>query len=83
MKEWKQQWEAAPLSDDEVKRPSILGYTGCSLQNDEHSYWIIFNSCVSFYNGPDIITKKDENRQMEQWLIATGPGEVKEFAGPF
>ncbi|NOT51246.1 MAG: hypothetical protein HOP10_08205 [Chitinophagaceae bacterium] len=79
MKSWKQQWEAAPLSDEEVKRPSILGYTGCFLQNEEHSYWIIYNGCVSFYDSKTVISKRDDNRQMELWLLNTGPDEVSKL----
>ena len=77
MQEWKKQWNEAAFSDKEAQRPSILGYTGCLLQNDEHSYWIIFNGCVSFYEGKNISSRKDEGRRMERWLIDTGPEEVK------
>lgn len=77
MKKWKQQWEAAPRSDDQAGRLSKLGYTGCLLKYEEHSYWIIFNGCVSFYDNDTVSSKRDADRQMEIWLLSTGPDEVK------
>lgn len=77
MKEWNAQWDEAPLSDNKVERPAILGYTGCLLQNEEHSYWIIYNGCLSFYSGDKMICKIDEGRQLERWLLNTGPEEMK------
>ena len=78
-KNWMVLWKHAPLSDTEVKTPSILGYTGCSLQYDEHSHWQLHNGCVSFYEKETVFSKKDEDRQMEMFLLNTAPEEVKEI----
>ncbi len=77
MKSWMQQWEEASYSDSEVQRPPVLGYNGCRLQKDEHSYWIICNSYVSFYGTNTVINKRDDDRRMELWLLHTAPGEIK------
>lgn len=78
--EWKKQWQEAVHSDQQAGRLSVLGYTGCLLQNDEHSYWIIFNGTVSFYEKDIVINKKDAHQQMEQWLLSTAPDEVRKIA---
>jgi hypothetical protein len=74
---WKEQWNEAPFSAVEVNRPAVLGYTGCQLQLNEHSYWIISNGCVSFYDGATVVNKKDDGRKMESWLLRTGPEDVR------
>jgi hypothetical protein len=78
-KSWMQLWEQASLSDTEAERVSTLGYTGCKLQFDEHSHWYLYNGCVSFYEGGKIVSKKDEGRKMELFLLGTAPEEVKEI----
>jgi hypothetical protein len=78
-KDWTKFWEQASLSDTEVKQPSILGYTGCRLQYNEHSHWQLYNGCVSFYEAGKIVSKKDEGRQMELFLLGTAPKEVRGF----
>jgi hypothetical protein len=77
-KNWMLLWKHAPVSDTEVKQPSILGYTGCRLQYEEHSHWQLYNGCVSFYEKETVFSKKDEERQMELFLLNTAPEEVKE-----
>lgn len=76
MKQWIEQWDDAPHSERQAVRLSVLGYTGCSLQYDEDSYWIIFNGVVSFYKREEVINKKDTERRMERWLLGTGPDEA-------
>jgi hypothetical protein len=78
-KEWMNKWRHAPLSPKEVKRPSVLGYTGCSLQYNEHSYWMIFDSCVSFYDQGLVISKEDTQRGMEKLLFRGAPDEIKKL----
>ncbi|MFN8290475.1 MAG: hypothetical protein U0U70_09470 [Chitinophagaceae bacterium] len=76
---WRQYWEEAPRGERQANRLPVLGYSGCLLQYDEHSYWIIFNGCVSFYEKDKVTNKKDINQQMEQWLLGTAPGEVQKL----
>jgi hypothetical protein len=75
-KNWMLLWQHASLSDTEVKPSSKLGYTGCRLQYDKHSHWQLHNGCVSFYEKDTIFSKKDEERQMELFLLNTAPEEV-------
>jgi hypothetical protein len=77
-KSWMELWAEAHLSDTAVETPSILGYTGCRLQYNEHSHWQLYNGCVSFYEQGKIVSKKDEEKQMESFLLNTAPDEVKE-----
>lgn len=77
-KNWMVLWKQASLSNKEVEVPSTLGYTGCRLQYDEHSHWQLHNGCVSFYEKDTVFSKKDEERQMELFLLNTAPEEVKE-----
>jgi hypothetical protein len=77
-KNWMILWQQAPLSDTEVEIPSRLGYTGCRLQYNAHSHWQLYNGCVSFYEKETVFSKKDEERQMELFLLNTAPEEVKE-----
>ena len=76
-KSWIVLWQQASLNDTVVKQPSILGYTGCRLQYDEHSHWYLYNGCVSFYEAGKIVSKKDDERKMELFLLRTAPEEVK------
>ena len=75
---WMKLWEQAAVSNIAVEQPSILGYTGCRLQHNEHSHWQLYNGCVSFYEKEKVFSKKDEGRQMELFLLGTAPEEVKE-----
>ncbi|MFZ1305541.1 MAG: hypothetical protein WAR80_06830 [Ferruginibacter sp.] len=75
---WMKLWEQAAVSNIAVEQPSILGYTGCRLQHDEHSHWQLYNGCVSFYEKEKVFSKKNEGRQMELFLLGTAPEEVKE-----
>lgn len=77
-KKWMVLWQHASLSNKGVSTPSVLGYTGCRLQYDEHSHWQLYNGCVSFYEKETVFSKKDEERQMELFLLGTAPEEVKE-----
>ncbi|MBL7702808.1 MAG: hypothetical protein JNM14_11195 [Ferruginibacter sp.] len=77
-KNWMLLWKQAPLHNEDVKQPSILGYTGCRLQYDEHSRWQLYNGCISFFEKDKVFSKKDEERQMEMFLLNTAPEEVKE-----
>lgn len=76
-KAWMILWQQALLSNTEVEIPSLLGYTGCRLQHNEHSHWQLHNGCVSFYEKETVFSKKDEDRQMELFLLSTAPEEVK------
>jgi hypothetical protein len=78
-KKWMVLWQQAALSNKEVESPSKLGYTGCRLQYNEHSHWQLHNGCVSFYENQTIFSKKDEDRQMEIFLLGTAPEEVKDI----
>ncbi len=78
-KKWMVLWKQAALSNEEVNTPSLLGYTGCRLQHNEHSHWQLYNGCVSFYENETVFSKKDEDRQMELFLLNTAPEEVKEI----
>lgn len=75
--DWMNLWHVTPPSGKEVHRPSMLGYTGCRLQLNEHSYWLLFDGCVSFYDRESVMSKKDTGRQMEYFLLNTATGEVK------
>lgn len=78
-KKWMVLWQHAPLKNTAVEIPSILGYTGCRLHHNEHSHWQLYNGCVSFFENDNIFSKKDEDRQMELFLLSTAPEEVKEI----
>ena len=78
-KNWMALWKFASLSNTTVEHPSKLGYTGCQLQYDEHSHWQLYNGCVSFYEKETVFSKKDEERQMELFLLNTAPEEVKDI----
>lgn len=77
-KNWMILWKQAPLSDTDVRLPTRLGYTGCRLQYNEYSHWLLHNGCVSFYEKDKVFSKKDEDRQMELFLLGTAPEEVQE-----
>ncbi|MBK8521330.1 MAG: hypothetical protein IPL54_10795 [Chitinophagaceae bacterium] len=55
---WMKLWEQAAVSNIAVEQPSILGYTGCKLQYDEHSHWQLYNGCVSFMKRKRFFLKK-------------------------
>ena len=78
-KSWMQLWNLAELCDREVEHVSTLGYTGCRLLYNQHSHWHLYNGCVSFYEDGKIISKKDEERKMEFFLLKTASPEVKEI----
>jgi hypothetical protein len=78
-KNWMELWAEAALSDTAVESPSILGYTGCRLQYNDHSHWQLYNGCVSFYEQGKIVSKKDSEKQMELFLLNTAPEEVKQI----
>jgi hypothetical protein len=77
--DWMVLWQAASHSNKDAQCPSRLGYTGCRLQLNEHSHWLIFNGCVSFYDKEKVISKKDADRQMEFFLLHTAPKEENEI----
>lgn len=70
-------WQHAPLSDKEVEHPSLLGYTGCKLYYTRHSHWQLYNGYVSYFDEGKVFLKKDEDRQMELFLLNNAPEEVK------
>jgi len=76
---WLKLWEQAAFSNTTVEQPSILGYTGCRLQYNKHSHWQLYNGCVYFYEKEKIVSKKDNERLMELFLLNTAPEEVKEI----
>jgi hypothetical protein len=78
-KNWMVLWQQAPMSNVEVEIASKLGYTGCRLQHNEHSHWQLHNGCVSFYGKETVFSKKDDERQMEFFLLSTAPEGVKEI----
>jgi len=76
---WIQQWEETlPAKHTEQAHPK-LGYNGCRVQKNKHSYWIINNSCVSFYNNNEVTSKSDPGRKMELFLLRTSGPETKEL----
>jgi hypothetical protein len=77
--DWMDLWQTALHSNKDVQRPSKLGYTGCRLQFNEHSYWLIHDSCVSFYDEGQVISKEDAGREMEFFLLHTATKEEKEI----
>jgi hypothetical protein len=78
-RDWMKLWHDAIPSGKEVQRPSRSGYTGCRLHFNEHSYWILFDSCVSFYDKGQLISKTDSEREMEYFLLHTATKEEKEI----
>lgn len=78
-KNWMQLWEDADLSNTEVEHVAKLGYTGCRLQLHEHSHWQLYNGCVSFYEDGKIVSKNDEGRKMELFLLGTAEEELREI----
>lgn len=76
-KNWMQLWQQAPLSNTEVKQPSALGYSGCRLYHNEHSYWQAYNGCVSFFEDGKVFSKEDDKEQLEQFLLNTAPEQIK------
>jgi hypothetical protein len=77
--DWMNLWQRASSSDKEEQQPSRLGYTGCRLQLNEHSYWHMFDGCVSFYDKGQVISKEDEERKLEYFLLNTASAEIKEI----
>jgi hypothetical protein len=77
-KKWMLLWKHASLSDKVAVFPSKLGYTGCRLQYDEHSHWQLYNGCVSFYEKGNAVSKKNDDRKMELFLLGTAPEDVRE-----
>jgi hypothetical protein len=76
-KSWMKLWEEAALSKTGLEQPSILGYTGCRLQYNKHSHWQLYNGSVLFYEDGKIVSKKDEDKKMELFLLNTASAEVK------
>jgi hypothetical protein len=76
---WIQYWNKADLSEYAVPLASKLGYSGCRVQKNKHSYWVIFNSCVSFYDNDTVISKSDPGREMEFFLLHTASSETKKL----
>jgi hypothetical protein len=72
-KRWLAHWESAGTSNRQTVIPSILGYRGCKLQKNEHSYWLVHNSCVCLYENDVVICRKDAGRTAELYLLSTGP----------
>lgn len=72
-KRWLAHWESAGTSNQKNVIPSILGYRGCKLQKNEHSYWLVYNSCVCLYENDVMICRKDAGRTAEFYLLSTGP----------
>ena len=78
-KSWMVLWQHASLSDKAVETPSLLGYTGCRLQYNQHSHWQLYNGCVTFFDDGKLFSKNDEEKQMELFLLNTASEEVKEI----
>jgi hypothetical protein len=76
---WMKLWKQAPLLNRKLIIPSVLGYKGCRLQHNEHSHWQLYNGCVSYADKEVILNKKDQDRQMEFFLLSTAPEEVTEM----
>lgn len=77
--QWMKLWQQASLSDKEAVLPSVLGYRGCKLKENELSYWQLFNGLVSHYSKEGVISKEDTGKQMETFLMNTAPAEVMEI----
>jgi hypothetical protein len=77
--DWMNLWHAAPSSGKKVQLPSRLGYTGCRLQLNEHSYWMLSDGCVTFYNNSQVISKKDADNKMEFFLLNSASEEPREI----
>ena len=75
---WMELWQAAVLNETAIKPSPVLGYTGCTLQFEERSHWLLFNGCVSLYEDGDVVAKKDHDRTMELFLLSTAPQQVKD-----
>jgi hypothetical protein len=76
--DWMKLWEAATPSVKEARQLAILGYTGCKLHHDKHSYWLMADGCVSFFDQDTVINRSDPGRKMEYFLLHTAPEEVKQ-----
>ncbi len=76
-RDWMNFWQAAPSTSKEVQRISRLGYTGCKLQLNEHSYWILSDGFVSFYDNDQVISKKDIEKKLEFILLNSAPEESR------
>jgi hypothetical protein len=77
--DWMNLWQTAPYASKEVQLPSRLGYTGCRLQMNEHSYWILSDGCVSFYDNKQVIPKKDAENKMELFLLNSASEEPRQI----
>lgn len=75
---WMELWLSAVLNETAPEPSPVLGYTGCTLQFEERSHWLLFNGCVSLYAGDHVVSKKDGGRAMELFLLSTAPQQVKE-----
>lgn len=76
---WMDAWEDAAHTGGIVEIPSILGYRGCCLQKNKHSYWLLHNNCVCLYENNLSVCKKDVNRKMELFLLGTSPEPVQQI----
>lgn len=77
--DWISLWEQAAPSGKELQLPSRLGYTGCRLQYNKHSHWLMYNGCVSFFDGSQVISKIDGAKKMEFFLLNSAPTEPREI----
>jgi len=75
--DWMKLWQQAEIHHKKVERLSLLGYTGCRLQCNEHSHWLIYNGCVSFYDKDSVVSKGDKNKEMETLLLQAAPNDIK------
>ena len=77
--QWQELWKQAPATNERATLVSKLGYTGCRLQPDEHSYWLISGGCVSFYQKDAVLSKLDGGRKMELFLLNTSPEDTRQI----
>jgi hypothetical protein len=76
---WAECWQNATSTNVEMEFPSRLGYAGCILHFDEHSYWQLYDGHASFNESGRKVFKKDEKRKMEFYLLDTAPADVKKI----
>jgi hypothetical protein len=76
---WMQLWNDAALTEHTVQLPLKLGYKGCRVQKNKHSYWLIYKSCVSFYKNNKVLSKSDPGRKLELFLHETADAETKKM----
>lgn len=68
-------WNDAKVSGNEVKQSTVSGYRGTRLVTPEKSY-LIYDQTITCFEKTERVSKKDEQRKMEIYLLNSAPAEI-------